>query len=344
MIEPDFLTEQAASLSGQAAAPESSLTLWYRQPAVDWNSALPVGNGRLGGMVFGGVNHERIQLNEDTIWSGGPIDIHNPEALENLDAIRQALFSGNISAANRLGFYKFIARPIKLEPYQPLGDLWLDMGHHDVVSSYRRELDLDSGVARVSYRANDVNYTREIFSSAPAQALVVRLTCDQPGRVDCRATLQAIAPLEPDPRAKAGVQAWTQKLVEDSGNDPTVIDQMQSMVDYFTYMPEPHATRLESSPQQITLHGQADNGKGVRFQAVLRATAEGGTINVEDGWLSVSGADALTLVLVAATDFGGKDPAQVCANDLSKTTRAYADLLAEHVADYQSLFRRVALD
>lgn len=344
MIKESFLADHVVALEGQAPAPDTPLTLWYRQPAADWNHALPVGNGRLGGMVFGGVNHERIQLNEDTIWSGGPIDMHNPEALENLDAIRQALFNGNLTEANRLGFYKFIARPVKLQPYQPLGDLWLEMSQHTAVSDYRRELDLDSGIARVTYRAGDATYTREIFASAPAQTLVVRLSCDQPGRIDCRATLQAIAPVEPDPRSKAAAQTWTQKLIEESGSDPTIVDQMQTMVEYFTYMPEPHATRLESGLQQITLHGQADNGKGVRFQAVLRATVEGGSVTVEDGWLDVTGADALTLVLVAATDFGGKDPATACVNDLSKSVSAYADLRAEHITDYQSLFHRLSLD
>lgn len=173
----------AASLS--AADP----VLWYRRPAQRWGDALPVGNGRLGGMVFGGVGSERIQLNEDTVWNGKKRDRVNPEALKALPEVRRLLFAGKPVEATALEDQKMLGIPNRQPPYQPLGDLKLEFSGHENPQDYRRELNLATGIARVSYRIGDVVFTREVFSSSPDQVLVVRITCDKPGQLTFRATL-----------------------------------------------------------------------------------------------------------------------------------------------------------
>jgi alpha-L-fucosidase 2 len=157
--------------------------LWYRRPASAWLEALPVGNGRLGGMVFGGIDRERIQLNEETVWSGSAWDSTSPEALRALPEVRRLLFEGKPAEAFELTQERLMSRPLRMPPYQTLGDLWLDFGTvgETGVSDYRRELNLDAGIARVSYSLDGTRFTREVFASAPDRLLVARLTTDRPG-------------------------------------------------------------------------------------------------------------------------------------------------------------------
>jgi alpha-L-fucosidase 2 len=178
-----------AEIVGQAEPPAGALTLWYRQPAGVWTEALPVGNGRLGAMVFGGLSRERVQLNDDALWAGGPADRHNPEALKALSEVRRLLFEGKNDEATQLANRTMMGVPCRIESYQTLGDLWLDVPSLDKVADYRRELDLDSGVARVSYRVDDAQFTREVFSTAVDQVLVIRFACDKPGRINCSASM-----------------------------------------------------------------------------------------------------------------------------------------------------------
>src|SRR5262245_43190066 len=160
-----------------------AMTLWHGQPAPQWDQATPVGNGRLGAMVFGNVGRERIQLNEETLWSGGPRDTVNVEAMSEIGNVRRLLFEGKPREAIELADEMMMARPRRLLPYQTLGDLWLAFEGHDAVTDYRRELDLASAIARVNYRAGGVRFTREIFASHPAQVIVVRLSSDQPNQI-----------------------------------------------------------------------------------------------------------------------------------------------------------------
>jgi alpha-L-fucosidase 2 len=173
--------------------------LWYRQPARNWNEALPLGNGRLGAMVFGGVAKERLQLNEDTMWSGYPYDPTNPDAFKHLNEVRQLVFEGKYNEAERIAdqFMMGVLRvgdrtyaPFRrLMAYQPLCDLWLEFPHGDEPQDYRRELVLDEAVARVRYRVGDATFEREMFISAVDQALVIRITSDKPKRVSFTARL-----------------------------------------------------------------------------------------------------------------------------------------------------------
>ena len=175
----------AAGLEPHATATQepatANHTIWLRSAASQWDHAFPVGNGRLGAMVFGSVNRERIQLNEETLWMGGPRETDNPEALANLPEVRRLLFADRPREAYARAERKLMGRPWRLESYQSLADLRLNFDHEGTISDYRRELDLDAAVARVSYRIDGVLHTREVFASHPDQAIVVRLTVDRPG-------------------------------------------------------------------------------------------------------------------------------------------------------------------
>lgn len=175
----------------QLPKPDSDLTLWYGQPAEKWVEALPVGNGRLGAMVFGSVERERLQLNENTLWSGNRNGYDRVGAYQYLPEIRRLLFAGQQKEAAQLVNRELLGeRP--LDYYQPLGDLVLRFDGVTTATGYRRELDLDSAVVRVCYRAGDAIFTREVFASAPDQVLVIRLTCDKPSRLSLTAMLSRV--------------------------------------------------------------------------------------------------------------------------------------------------------
>jgi alpha-L-fucosidase 2 len=165
--------------------------LWYPRPAAEWLEALPVGNGRLGAMVFGGVDGERLQLNEDTLWAGGPHDYTNPAALAALPAIRQLVFDERWQEAQRLIDETFMGVPVLQQPYQPLGDLRLAFPAGGEVTGYRRELDLAEAVASVGYTRDGVGFRREVFASAPDDALVLRLSADRPGALAFTLTIDS---------------------------------------------------------------------------------------------------------------------------------------------------------
>jgi alpha-L-fucosidase 2 len=172
-------------------APDSELKIWFSKPAETWNEALPVGNGRLGAMVFGGIQNERLQLNEESVWTGQPRWDANPDALKNLPKVRQLLFEGKYKEAEKLAQTGIMGsfRRDNASSYQTLGDLTLDFGNLRGISNYRRELDINEAIARVSYVANQISFLREVFSSAPDNALVVRLTADKEGALTFTARL-----------------------------------------------------------------------------------------------------------------------------------------------------------
>jgi alpha-L-fucosidase 2 len=165
------------------------LVLWYEKPATQWVEALPVGNGRLGAMVFGGTANERLQLNEDTLYAGGPYDPNNREALAALPEARRLIFEGKYKEASDLVGAKMMAQPIKQMPYEPVGDLKLEFPDNLEFRSYRRELDLETAIAKVSYSSGDVNFTREVFVSPVDQVIVIHLRCDHPGKINFIASL-----------------------------------------------------------------------------------------------------------------------------------------------------------
>jgi alpha-L-fucosidase 2 len=184
-----FLEIAVVMSQEHAATPDETLTLWYRQPATQWTEALPIGNGRLGAMVFGGVETERLQLNEDTLWSGHPRDTAQPQARDYLPAVRRLVIDeGRYVEAGELS--KKMQGPFT-QSYQPLGNLYLRFAHGDRATDYRRELDLGAAVVRVTYRIGDARLSREVFATAVDHVIVVRLTCDKPGQIDVIATMDS---------------------------------------------------------------------------------------------------------------------------------------------------------
>jgi alpha-L-fucosidase 2 len=288
----------------RSTAPDRANVLWYRQPAATWNEALPIGNGRLGAMVFGGIHSERIQLNEDTIWAGEKRDRNNPEGASNLAEVRRLLFAGKPKEAETLAEKAIISIPRRMPPYQPLGDLLIRFSGQGEVKDYVRELDLDPAVARVTYQSGDARFTREVFSSAVDQVVVIRLTCDRPGRLSFAATLTR----ERDSQTRA------------------------------------------VAPDRVVIEGEAiargerhslERKVGVKFQGVLQAIPDGGRLRTTESEVIVEGANAVTLLFAAATNFRHQNPAAKCEQYLAAAKKPYARLAAAHIADYQRLFRRV---
>jgi alpha-L-fucosidase 2 len=196
------LTPTAAGAQGA----DRSAVLWYERPAREWIEALPVGNGRLGAMVFGGTGRERIQFNESTLWSGGPRDYSHPGASAALPRIRSLLFDGDQATADSVAAAAFMSVPLTQESYQAFGDLHVELrGAEAPATAYRRELDLDRGIATTRFRSGGTTYTREVFASHPAGALVVHITADRPGQVSVAASLTS-AHAGAERRAAAGDQ------------------------------------------------------------------------------------------------------------------------------------------
>ena len=158
--------------------------LWYAQPAAKWTEALPIGNGRLGAMIFGGVTDERIQFNEDTLWTGHPHDYVRAGSSDALAQIRQFLADGDEKSAVTLAREKFLSDPVRQKAYQPFGDLHFYSPSHGTVTDYRRELDLDRAVATTTWRSGGITFKREAFASYPSQDIVIHLTADQPGQIN----------------------------------------------------------------------------------------------------------------------------------------------------------------
>jgi len=179
-----LLSISGSLLSGQDKP--SNMKIWFNQPALNWNDALPVGNGRLGAMIFGGIEMEHLELNEATVWTGGPRWDANPEALKSLPKVRQLLFDGKYKEAEEMAQKSILGQKPRnpAATYQALGDIYIDFGPQRGIANYKRELNIEEAIARVSYTANQVNYLREVFSSSPDQALVIRLTADKQGSIN----------------------------------------------------------------------------------------------------------------------------------------------------------------
>lgn len=311
---------------------QDMLKLWYNQPADatvpddpngwnddhEWLKALPLGNGSLGVMVFGDVNKERIQLNEESMWSGSPDDNNNPEAPAYLDEIRHLLFEGKYREAGELTNRTQICRgegtghgngaTVPYGSFQTLGDLWIDFGQDMTYENYYRELDLNDAVVRLAYTQNGVNFRREIFTSQPGQVMVARFTADKPGQIT-----------------------------------------------FSCKMNRPEHYRTYSENEQLVMTGALKDGKGgenLRYMARLKAINKNGRVTYNDSTLSVKNADEVILLLAASTDymldyplFKGRKYADLTNESIAKAAaQDYEALLQNHLKEYQAYFSRVSLD
>ena len=302
--------------------------MWYKQPAANWNEALPLGNGRLGAMVFGGAAHERMSLNEDTLWSGYPTFEENPGAVESYKRARDLALKHRYAEAQAELEDNFTA--LWSQVYLPAGDIRLDMHHPETVSDYTRTLDLSTGVHRVEYAAGGVRYVRESFISAPDQVLVTRLTCDRSEAlgfdISLLPALNARSVMTDDSASFEGVCPsyewnWNEWQIYKAGR--------------ITYSDDPEK-------------------KGMGFFAQLRVLNEGGTVYRRCGSLTVEKATAVTILWDMRTSFNGWDRhpftdgkpyIDPCKDELDRAAaKPYDALLAAHIADHAAFYGRVRFE
>ena len=184
------LAAYTGTLTGEASPPTEPLSLWYRQPGTSWTSALPVGNGKQGAMMFGGIDSEAICLNEDTLWAGGPYNPDNPNAFANLPKARQLIFEGQYRQAEQLIDQTMLANPKSQLPYQPVGDILLTFPKVATAENYIRELNLRTAIASMQFTSDGVTYKRELFASYPDNVIVMRLTASKPGMINFKLSMQ----------------------------------------------------------------------------------------------------------------------------------------------------------
>ncbi len=292
------------------AASDTSLCLWYQQTGGRVGRRFPVGSGRLGAMVFGGLPDERIQFNEDTLWTGQPHNYDRAGAGNVLPEIRQLVFTSKVNEAADLARKKFLSDPVRQKAYQPFGDIRLHFPGQIVVSNYRRELDLNTAIARTSYSLAGVSYQREVFASYPDNVIVIHLTVDQPGALNFTVAMDSPHKIS----QTTAISADTLKMT----------GQVRDLVAPFE---SGHAFRV---PPARNKHRRPDRDHRQQHRH--------------------QNADAVTLLLVAATSFRNfqdisADPAQRCEAMFSKLKdKSYESLREAHITDFRSLFGRVTLD
>jgi alpha-L-fucosidase 2 len=312
-ITADWADRAQVTTGGQK--PEGHYLLWYQQPAKVWEEALPLGNGTLGAMVFGGVADERIQLNESSLWDGYPLDPNDPSSTEFLPQVQKLLFDGKNNEAIDLASKHMMGRPRGVKPYQSLGELWIDSPVLNA-SNYVRNLDLSTAVAATTFSADGVNYRREAFISPVDKVLVVRFTASQKAKLSFAMTLkrQQDATCTADPK-------------------------------------DPNALVLSGT---LPVKDKDGRPRGLSFAAHLKAVAKGGKVSVAGGILKVENADELTLFVAGATNYPGfenlsvdqpvfgPDPKVTCTAIIDKVIKkSYDKLLTDHIREHQRLFNRV---
>lgn len=316
----------AATVAPQETNAPDRWTLWYTRPAAAWHEALPVGNGRMGAMVFGGVTEERIQINEDSLWSGEPKDWGNPDAINWLPKVREALFAGRYAEAEQL--CKKMQGPYN-QSYQPLGDLRLTFAVEGDPESYRRQLDLDTAIAKTSFIADGVTYTREVLASHPAQTIVVTIAADRPGMISFTADLSS--------QLRHTTAVTDPRTLVMTGRAPAHV--------------EPN---YRGERDDAIVYEDGPEGRGIRFATFAQVLADGGETSTAEDRIEVRGANACVILVAAGTSFNGPhtspsangvDPHARAAAQLAAASQMSAvELRSAHVADHQALFRRVDLD
>ena len=313
-----FCLVLAAFVSCSQSVPPSSreMVLWYNEPAGEvWLDGLFIGNGYMGGNVFGRVENERIALNESTFWSGRPHDYNDPEAHRYYDRIKELMYAKKYKEAEKLVDAHFYGKPANQQTYVPVGDLLLDFQPGGEVKDYYRELDMETGIVTVNYIQDGVKMTREVFMSYPDHVMVMKLSADKPGSVDVEARLNS---------------PFRRKIAA-AGNRLT-------MNGTWSYLP----TRIFDLIAKV-------EGDGMSFQTDLVALPEKGTLEATDSSLVVKGANSVTFVLTIATNFVNYkdisgDPSARCEKILSGIKgKGYRQLKETHLKDFSGLMGRVHL-
>jgi len=321
---------------GRAAGEQQ---LRYLQPAASWNEALPLGNGRLGAMVFGRIAQERLQLNEDTLWAGAPYTPDNPEALAALPEVRRLIELGHYKEATDLAGARLMAKPLRQMSYGTLGDVLIDFHEAQVPTKYERTLDLGSAVATTSYRSKAGEATREYFVSAPHQVIVLHLAADKPLNFD----LAYRAP-RPAKYASPDYQGSATTLVEGSSVDWLTTESVGESKPDLSISADGAACLLVSG------RNEAGNGiaSGLKFALRIKVVTDGKVV-VNAGRIELRDARSVTLLLSGATsyvsyqDVSG-DPITRVRRDTEAAARIpYSKLRREHVLDYRTLYETASL-
>ena len=283
---------------------DPGLKLWYQQPAQEWTDALPVGNGRLGAMVFGNPFNERIQLNEESLWAGTAMNSNNPEAYKHLKEVQQLILDGKIKESVDLASRTMLGTPPRVRSYQTLGDIFIDYGIKDT-TNYRRELDLNTGVAKTTFTSQGVDYTQEVFASAPDNLIVIHLKASKKGALNATIRLER----EKDAVVKADIQ----KIMMDG----QIVDEEDSLA--------------------------GPGGAHMKFAALLKAPrVKNGTVSIDGQSLVIKGSEEVVLLFTAATDYNLKEmnydrsinPAEVCERIIHTPTQPeYDQLLQKHLKE-----------
>lgn len=308
-------------VNAQVSSPGEDLKLWYSQPASIWEEALPLGNGKTGAMIFGGVGTERLQLNDNTLWSGAPNPGNTPGGPAILAEVRRLIFAGLYDSATNV--WKKMHGPYSAR-YLPMADLWLrTSGSDTTASAYYRDLNLNTATATVKYTLNGVTYTREAFVSHPDKALVVRISADKNKAINISAALSS--------KLKYKVAA--------NGKDGLVLTGKA---------PKFVANRAYEKEQVVYDDWK---GEGINFEVRLKIVAPGATVKAVADQLYISGANTVTIYLTNATSFNGfnkspgkegKDPRIETGNNMQRVQNlSFEKLRQNHVADYRNLFDRV---
>ena len=290
--------------------PKPGLKLWYKQPSgKTWENALPIGNGRLGAMVYGNVEKEIIQLNEHTVWSGGPNRNDNPLALDSLSTLRQLIFEGKQKEAERMANRVIITKKSHGQMFQPVGNLQLTFDGHDNFSNYYRELDIEKAISKTSYTSSGVTYTREAIASFGDRVIVIRLTASKPGNVSFSASFKAALP-------KATVATTPANELTIAG---TTMDHegVKGMVNYKGIV------RIKTDGGSLSSNDTSLTIKGANTATIY--------ISIATNFNNYN-------------DLGG-DENKRAADYLNKAyPKSYSAMLPIHIAAYQKYFNRVKLD
>ena len=300
------------------AQTDPGTVLWFTGPAEKWEDALPIGNGRLGAMVFGGVREERLQFNEETYWTGGPYSTVVEGGYRMLPEIRRLLFAGKTIEAHLMFGRHLLGHPVEQQKYQSMGNVVLRFPAAAEAVDYRRELDLRTGVARTDFVSEGIRFSREVFASHPDQAIVMRLSADRPGAISFECQLQ-------------GVRNQTHS---------------NYATDYFHMDPwgEDGLKLTGKGADYLGIEGK------IRYEARLLARLKGGRVRPGVRSLRIEGADEVVLVLVAATNFNSyKDVGGDCARRVDETLdrlegKDFERLKEAHIRDHRALFDRVRLE
>lgn len=322
---------------------QEALTLWYTSPAKHWEEALPVGNGRLGAMVFGDPHKERIQFNENTLYSGEPETEKGIKVYPQLPRIKQLLNEGKNEEAEAVMQKEWIGR--LNEAYQPFGDLILDFGINQAITDYKHALDMERAVVTTTYRQNGHLIKREVFASYPAQAIVVKLTATEP-ILSFKAQLTSPHPYSNSiekgllllkGQAPAHAQRRTLRSIQEAQTErlhPEYFDENGTII-----------------RQKQVIYGDEMDGKGTRFEAALSVTHLGGELNIGKQTVEAKNCSEVTLLIYAATSYNGPDKSPskegkdshkaILKTYAANKNKSYNTLLKQHIQDHQALFNRV---